>query len=254
VDGKHDVRQPPVAAGGQEAAGSAARPRSRRLRRHWMAEWLRSILVAFGLFLIIRTFLVEAFRIPTGSMEDTLLVGDFLLVNKAIYGGRIPLTDVRMPAFVEPRVGDMAVFVPPHVPGQNYVKRIVAAPGDTVSMRAKTLYLNGVAVREPFVRHREPEDAYAPVMAWQCAYHPERPTNCRPTRDNWGPLIVPADRYMVLGDNRDDSEDSRYWGFVPRQAIKGTPLFVYYSFDPAAPGPVPWFTDIRWERIGRAVH
>jgi signal peptidase I len=221
-----------------------------------MVDWLRSILVAFGLFLVIRAFLVEAFRIPTGSMEDTLLVGDFLLVNKAIYGGRIPLTDVRLPAFSEPRVGQMAVFVPPHVPGQNYVKRIVAAGGDTVAMRHKTLYLNGAPVDEPYVRHTHPDDVYTPGMTWQCAHAPDPPGNadCRPTRDNWGPLVVPAGSFMMLGDNRDDSEDSRYWGLIQRQAIKGTPLFVYFSFDPAAPDPLPWLTEIRWQRIGRTVH
>lgn len=221
-----------------------------------MVEWLRSILVAFGLFLVIRTFLVEAFRIPTGSMEDTLLVGDFLLVNKAIYGGRIPLTDARVPAYSEPDVGHVAVFIPPHVPGQNYVKRIVAAGGDTVSMRAKMLYLNGQPVDEPYVRHTRPDDVYAADMTWQCAHRPEsaRGRDCRPTRDNWGPLIVPAGSFLMLGDNRDDSEDSRFWGFIHRDAIKGTPLFVYYSFDPATPDPLPWLTGIRWSRIGHTVH
>jgi len=221
----------------------------------WAWEWSKSIVIAFGLFLLIRSFLVEAFRIPTGSMENTLLVGDFLLVNKAIYGTRLPLTDVRLPGFAAPRRGDVLVFVPPHDPGKNYVKRLVGVAGDTLSMRDKVLFLNGRAVHEPYARHSDPNDLHAPQMIWQCAHRPvSAGGRCWPARDNWGPVVVPADHYMVLGDNRDDSEDSRYWGFVERDAIRGRPLLVYYSFDPRIAEPLPWLTGIRWARMGEAVH
>jgi signal peptidase I len=222
----------------------------------WAWEWIKSFLIAFALFLIIRTFLVEAFRIPTGSMEDTLLAGDFLLVNKAVFGASVPGLRSRLPAFTEPARGDIVVFVPPHEADKNYVKRLVGMPGDTLEMHNKTLYLNGRPLDEPFTRHTDPQDIYASGMFWQCNHAPAGAIGetCRPTRDNWGPLIVPAQRYFVLGDNRDDSEDSRYWGFVERDAVKGTPLFVYYSFDPSAARSMPWLTSIRCSHIGRRVH
>jgi signal peptidase I len=223
--------------------------------RRWAWEWINSLLIALGLFLLIRTFLVEAFRIPTGSMEDTLLVGDFLLVDKTAFGARVPGTGRRLPGYSEPDRGQVVVFVPPHEPDRNYVKRLVGRPGDTLHMRNKALYLNGRAQAEPFVRHSDDNDIYAASMFWQCEhasvneYEP-----CRPTRDNWGPLVVPNGRYFMLGDNRDDSEDSRYWGFVEQVAIKGRPLFIYYSFDTRAPRAAPWLTGIRWHRLGRTIH
>jgi signal peptidase I len=222
----------------------------------WLWEWTKSLLVAFGLFLIIRTFLVEAFRIPTGSMEDTLLVGDFLLVNKAVFGAQIPGTKLRIPAIAQPKRGDVAVFVPPHEPDKNYVKRLIAGPGDTVEMREKALYVNGRPVPESYARYSDPADVYSQSMYWQCEHviTDESGNGCQPSRDSWGPLLVPPDRYMMLGDNRDDSEDSRYWGFVDRSAIKGKPLFIYFSFAPNPLRSMPWLTNIRWGRIGRTVH
>ena len=222
----------------------------------WAWEWIKSFLIALGLFLIIRTFLVEAFRIPTGSMENTLLVGDFLLVNKAVYGARVPFARVRTPALASPTRGDIVVFIPPHDTGKNYVKRLIGTPGDTLEMRDKILYLNGAPQAEPYVRHSDPADVYAPGMFWQCEHAPTVMPHdaCRPTRDNWGPLIVPADRYFMMGDNRDDSEDSRYWGFVEHDAVRGRPLFIYYSFDPMSGRAAPWLSSIRWDRIGDRVH
>jgi signal peptidase I len=222
----------------------------------WAWEWTKSFIIAFGLFLIIRTFLVEAFRIPTGSMESTLLVGDFLLVNKAVYGARVPFARARTPAVAEPLRGDIVVFVPPHEPGRNYVKRLIGVPGDTLEMRSKVLYRNGQPQVERYVHTTDPADAYVSGMFWQCEYAPaEMPGDaCRPTRDNWGPIVVPEARYFMMGDNRDDSEDSRYWGFVERAAIRGRPLFVYYSFNPASGRAVPWLSSIRWSRFGNGVH
>lgn len=216
-------------------------------------DWTRSLAVAFLLFLLIRAFVVEAFKIPTSSMENTLLVGDFLLVNKAVYGAEIPGTTISLPAFTEPGRGDVIVFNPPHDPVKNYVKRLVGMPGDTLEMRGKQLYLNGVAVDEPYARYVDREgDAVHPGMAWQESHlvASNRRRGYRPSRDSWGPIEVPEDRFFVLGDNRDNSEDSRYWGFVDRAAIRGRPWFVYYSFDPARVRGLPWVQDIRWDRIG----
>jgi signal peptidase I len=207
------------------------------------------------LFLIIRTFVVEAFRIPTGSMEQTLLVGDFLLVNKAVYGAQVPGTGRRLPGFDEPRRGDVIVFLPPHEPDKNYVKRLVGLPGDTLMMRDKILYVNGEPQEEPYAQYTDSRDMAVPHMAWQRDYVIGiDPMRYRPTRDNWGPIVVPENRYFVLGDNRDDSEDSRYWGFVGDEAVKGQPLFIYYSFDPRTLRPFPWITEIRWGRIGSTIH
>jgi signal peptidase I len=222
----------------------------------WLWEWTKSLLIAFALFILIRTFLVEAFRIPTGSMENTLLVGDFLLVNKAVYGAQVPGTKSRLPAFDQPQRNDVIVFTPPHEPSKNYVKRLVGLPGDTLAMRDKVLYLNGQPVVEEYSQHADPLDVYSPDMNWQRQFllTSQDPGNYRPTRDTWGPIVVPEHSYFVLGDNRDDSEDSRYWGFVDAGAVKGQPLFIYYSFNPRTMRRLPWFTEIRWGRIGGTIH
>jgi signal peptidase I len=233
------------------------KPRGPMSTARWVWEWTKSILVAFSLFVLIRTFLVEAFRIPTGSMENTLLVGDFLLVNKAVYGAEIPGTHLRLPAFDQPHRGDIVVFVPPHEPDKNYVKRLVGLPGDELEMRHKVLIRNGKPLFEPYVIFTdENNDLYVPGMMCQTKYLAPgvNRRTYRPTRDNWGPLIVPPDKYFFLGDNRDDSEDSRYWCMADRSSVRGQPLFIYYSFDPSMPQPIPWLTDIRWTRIGSSIH
>ena len=242
-----------------KANGGGARrtpPRAEAARTLW--DWTRSILIAFVLFLAVRTFLVEAFKIPTSSMEGTLLVGDFLLVNKMVYGAEVPGTSVRIPAVDEPSHGDVIVFNPPHEPRKNYVKRVVGLPGDTLRMRQKVLYRNGVAVDEPYAVHmdRAGSDARHPSMRWQLDHLTDVRVYRRysPTRDNWGPLVVPDHKLFVLGDNRDNSEDSRYWGFVDRDAVKGRPWMVYYSFDPGAPDRAPWLNSVRWDRIGGLIH
>lgn len=224
----------------------------------WAWEWIKSIGIALLLFLVIRTFLVEAFRIPTGSMEKTLLVGDFLLVNKAVYGAQLPGTGKRLPSFREPERGDVVVFIPPHDPGKNYVKRLIGLPGDTLEMHDQVLYINGVPQEEPYVQHtdRGGIDMALQGMLWQRNFlaASTRGDQYRPSRDNWGPIIVPDQKFFMLGDNRDDSEDSRYWGFVDRANIKGRPLFIYYSFDGSNMKLFPWITQIRWARIGDMIH
>lgn len=227
-------------------------PRKGRVRRA-VRDAVRSILLTLIVFFVLRALVVEAFKIPTSSMEGTLLAGDFLLVNKAVYGADIPGTRLSLPSMSEPLRGEVIVFHPPHEPDKHYVKRVVGVPGDTLEMKAKQLYLNGESLHEPYVRHLDLSgDAVHPGMAWQSRFHEDgpRPRRYRPSRDKWGPLVVPEARYFVLGDNRDNSEDSRYWGFVDREDIKGRPWIVYYSSNLAAASGFPFLMDIRWDRIG----
>jgi signal peptidase I len=222
---------------------------------HIATDWLKSLIIALGIFLVVRTFVVEAFKIPTSSMENTLLVGDFLLVNKAVFGGHVPGTDLALHAFGEPRRGDVVVFHPPHEPERNYVKRVVGLPHDTLEMRDKGLYVNGDLADEPYARYVDQRgDTEHPAMEWQ-SHHliAAPPRDYHPTRDNWGPLVVPDDEYFMLGDNRDNSEDSRYWGFVPRDQIRGKPWLVYFSSAPAGASRLPWYRRVRWGRLGTLV-
>ncbi len=234
-----------------EPAGPAA-PRKSLRRSTW--EWIKSLAVALVIWFVLRSLVVEAFRIPSSSMEKTLLVGDFLFVNKALYGAEIPLTHLRLPAFRNPRRDDIVVFDSQTERGVKVVKRLLGMPGDTLQMKRAVLYRNGVAQREPYVEHTDSlEDPSDPGMrTWQLP-HLLRSVNratYQPTRDNWGPLVVSPDSFFVMGDNRDNSFDSRYWGFVPRGVVRGRPLFIYYSYDHDSWKALPFFTAIRWSRIG----
>jgi len=228
----------------------------------WVWEWVKILATALVVFVFLRSFVVEAFQIPTSSMENTLLVGDFLLVSKAAYGAEVPGTRWDLPALARPENGDVVVFRPPGASGQppdtRYVKRVVGVPGDTVEMRRGILYRNGRRVREPYAKHvRSWNDPFHPRFLWQRAYLVGRAAeraSYRPTRDNWGPIAVPTDSFYVMGDNRDNSEDSRYWGFVPRDDITGKPLFVYYSFDREARASLSWLTEVRWRRFLEPIH
>lgn len=219
---------------------------------------MRVLGMALVLFLLIRTFLIEAFQIPSASMERTLLAGDFLFVNKAVYGAQIPGTHARLPAFETPRRGDVIVFEYPKNRALNYVKRVIGLPGDTVEMAAGQVWVNGDVLLEPYVQRLDPQrDLSDPQFGWQRPHLATRSEDLRrryrPTRDTWGPLIVPGAKYFVLGDNRDNSSDSRYWGFVDAEAVKGRPLVVYFSYDRQAPDRLPWLTDIRWHRLGSVI-
>ncbi|HXM39389.1 MAG TPA: signal peptidase I [Gemmatimonadales bacterium] len=230
----------------------------RSVLARWFDSWMRSLGMALVLFLIIRTFLLEAFQIPSGSMERTLLAGDFLFVNKAVYGAQIPGTNARLPGFETPRRGDVIVFAYPKDPTLSYVKRVIGAPGDLVEMRLGQVYVNSRAIAEPYVQRVDPlHDGFDPEFSWQREFLVQRSVELRrryrPTRDTWGPLRVPARKYFVLGDNRDNSADSRYWGFVDASAVKGRPLVVYFSYDRGARDPLPWLTDIRWSRLGSLI-
>jgi signal peptidase I len=242
---------------GRDAGGGEAvdRNRDKSFARATL-EWARALVVATSAFLLFRSMGIEAYKIPTSSMENTLMVGDFLLVNKAVYGPEIPGTHILLPGFAEPKRGEVIVFHPPHEPEKNYVKRIVGVPGDTVEMRDKVLRVNGRAIDEPYARQIDPHgDAVHPAMTWQKGYLIASPSKrgYHPSRDTWGPIAVPKGHYFVLGDNRDNSEDSRYWGFVDRDQIRGRPWMVYYSYDHETRGSTPWLTGVRWNRIGTLI-
>ena len=217
-----------------------------------IVEWTKSLLIAAVLFLLIRTFLLQTFVITSGSMEDALLVGDFLLANRAAIGARIPGTRAHIPGYSAVRRGDVIVFDPPHEPDLKLVKRLIGMPGDTLEMREGELLMNGDAQDEPYVKHQDPEgDLPHPWMAWQAQYlvdSVDRPTY-RPTRDNWGPLVIPEDRYFMLGDNRDTSLDSRYWGLLEGWRLEGRASFIYFSYNKGSLRPFPWIREVRGSRV-----
>ena len=245
-----------------------ARPVSHQspLRNLW--ENFKSIVGALAIFLVLRAFLVEAYRIPSGSMIPTLLVGDWLFVNKAIYGAHVPFSRASLPAYREPRRGDVVVFVSPfqadedslgHDPTPTLVKRLVGTPGDTLYMRNAILYVNGIAQRQGFGTtpsvNPELANSVDPLFSWQKKVGLKASrfgaAPAQPTHDNWGPFVVPPSRLFMMGDSRYNSKDSRYWGFVPRENVRGKPLFVYYSYNADdSDRPLPMLTDIRWSRIG----
>jgi signal peptidase I len=215
-------------------------------------EWTKSLVIAFVIWFFLRALLVQAFRIPSPSMENTLLIGDFLFVNKALYGAEIPIVRKRLPAIREPVRGDVVVFDSPEEPGISVVKRIIGMPGDTLSMEDNYIYVDGKRLDEPYANRLDPTvDPEDPRMrAWQNRYYVgENSGSYRPSLKNWGPVLVPADSFFVMGDNRDNSYDSRYWGFLGRDRIDGRPLFIYYSFDKRGALPLPFLTAIRWSRI-----
>ncbi len=213
-------------------------------------EWTKSIAAALVIWFFLRALLVEAFRIPSGSMENTLLIGDFLFVNKALYGAEVPVVHARLPAFREPQRGDVVIFDSVEELGVNVVKRIIGTPGDTIRMEDNVVYINGRPLDEPYVVRNGTDREDPRMRAWQVHHLVGRDARTyRPTLHNWGPLLVPADSFLVMGDNRDDSYDSRYWGFLGRDRIRGRPLFIYYSYDKNGLLPLPFFTAVRWDRI-----
>jgi signal peptidase I len=227
----------------------------RTLRTLW--EWTRSIGGALLIFLLLRTFLIEGYHIPSGSMERTLLVGDWLFVNKALYGAEVPLLHRRLPPVREPRRGDVVVFDSKDDPEQKIVKRLVGLPGDTLAMRASHLIRNGVVVEEPYAVHTDTTETAEPwrdvMRGWQLPYLAADTADYHPDLQNWGPIVVPPDSLFVLGDNRENSLDSRFWGFLPRANLRGSPMFVYYSYDATSLDAMPWLRDVRWARVGAVV-
>jgi signal peptidase I len=244
------------------ARSAARRAREQEKRPNEAVEWIKSLAIAVVLFLVIRTFLVQAYTIPSGSMEDTLLVGDYLMANNAIYGAAIPATNLRTPAFREPRRGDIVVFRPDYnQPVIDVVKRVVGTPGDTIQMIDRVVHLNGRELSEPYVEQTYLPDEPMPRFGlggydWHLQAMPAGVDReaYQPTRDSWGPLVVPPAHFLLLGDNRDQSLDSRYMGFIPREVVRGRAMFIYYSIDPAGDRPFPRFlTSARWGRIGNVI-
>ncbi len=221
----------------------------------WLWEWTKSILVALVVWFLLRSFLVEAFRIPSGSMENTLLIGDFLFVNKALYGAEVPIVGTRLPAVREPRRNDILVFDSVEEPGLKVVKRLIGMPGDTLAMEGGALYRNGVKVDEPYVVHTDQgrsEDAMQrlKMREWQLPHLIEREGAAyKPDLQEWGPIVVPPDSFFMMGDNRDSSYDGRYWGFLPRTNVRGRPLLVYFSYDANSWRSLPFLTAVRWARL-----
>jgi signal peptidase I len=236
------------------------------MRRYW--ETFKSLAGTIAIFLILRTFLIEAYRIPSGSMIPTLLVGDWLFVNKLVYGPHVPFTHINLPGYSEPHRGDIVVFESPYQadeaaigddPTPTLVKRLIGMPGDTLYGRDGIVYINGLAQRQGYTSpDQEKGDPHAEseLFDWQKKVGL---TNSRfgaapaqPQLDFWGPFVVPAGHFFMMGDNRYNSKDSRYWGFVPRANVRGRPLFVYYSYVPSSESDraVSFITDIRWARIG----
>ena len=232
-----------------------------RAFRARLKGWDSSIAVALIIWIVLRSYLVEAFRIPSASMENTLLVGDFLFVNKAIYGGEleIPFTGIRflrLPGYAEPHRDGIVVFrsVEDSTPNLNIVKRVIGESGDTLRMAHDTVYRNGRRLDEPYALHladgamRDPDFRLAQIRTWQLPYYIGRAgARYQPTTHDWGPIVVPPGHYFVMGDNRDESYDSRFWGFLPRSHIVGKPLIIYLSV--AADPP-----RIRWNRMLRPPH
>ena len=235
-----------------------------------MWDNVKSIGGAIVIFLVIRTFFVEAFRIPSGSMIPTLLIGDWLFVNKLVYGPHIPFTDINLPGYADPKRGEVVVFVSPPQRDEaamgndstpTLVKRLVGMPGDTLYMRDGLLHVNGMAQRQGYAAANNPvgnPNEISPLFDWQ---HQIALKNTRfgsaptqPTHDHWGPLLIPAGHFFMMGDNRYNSKDSRYWGVVPRENVRGRPMFVYYSWNADdSDRPLPFITDIRWSRIGTRI-
>jgi len=218
-------------------------------------EWLRSLGVALLLFFVLRTFIVQTFVITSGSMEDTLLVGDMLLVNRAAMGSQVPLVGWRIPGYAEPQWGDILVFDPPHEETLMLIKRLIGLPGDTLEMRDRVLFRNGDRVDEPYLKHDAIDDESHPWMTWQHEHllpGADRSTYA-PTRDNWGPLLIPEGHYFMLGDNRERSLDSRYWGLLERWRLEGRAVFTYFSYNRDSYRPFPAIREVRWGRIGRGI-
>lgn len=194
-------------------------------------EYAEALAVAFILALFIRTFIVQAFKIPSGSMLPTLQIGDHILVNKLSYGVRLPFLGKRVVGFTDPRRGDIIVFVYPVDPEKDFIKRVIGEPGDTIEIRHKQIYVNGTKIDDPWGSFLD---------------GPGEASRLTP-RDNYGPVTVPPDNVFVMGDNRDRSYDSRFWNFVPIDDIRGKAFLIYWSWD----GKDRW---VRWERLGDLIH
>jgi signal peptidase I len=224
-------------------------------KKSTIREYFESIVIAVILALFIRTFVVQAFKIPTGSMEENLLIGDHLLVNKFVFGPSLSDVERALLPIGTIQRRDVIVFKYPEEPDRDFIKRVIGLPGETVELRAKKVYINGVALDEPYAHYLQPGPT-SPDLQEVTSFD---------VRDRYGPITVPADQYFVMGDNRDNSQDSRYWGFLPRGYVKGKALLIYWSYDAdgqdyqaeGAVGTIKnllsvfthFFTRTRWDRM-----
>jgi signal peptidase I len=200
-------------------------------KKSTLREYAESIIIALVLALVIRTFVIQAFKIPSGSMEPTLEIGDHLLVNKFIYGIKIPFTSINLFPWKSPQRGDVIVFIYPLDPGKDFIKRVVGVGGDTVSIVNKKLYINGVEAPDPHAVYRENSVLLGELQKL----------------DNFGPVTVPKESLFVLGDNRDHSFDSRFWGFVPLKDVLGKAFTIYWSWNSQR-------SLVRWNRLGHLIY
>jgi signal peptidase I len=200
-------------------------------RKSVTREYVEAILIALLLALFIRTFVVQAFKIPSGSMQNTLLIGDHILVNKFIYGVKNPFNDNTLIPLKQPARRDIVVFKYPVNPTQDYIKRVIGVQGDTIEIKNKKVYVNGEPQEEPYAMFLDNNILPANVQV----------------RDNMGPITVPENSLFVMGDNRDNSYDSRFWKFVNLKSVKGKAFILYWSWDKE-------HFAVRWNRIGNLVH
>lgn len=231
-----------------------------RPKKSLLREYGEALVIAFILALIIKFFLIQAFSIPSGSMENTLLIGDYLLVNKLSYGIRNPLDNKVLIPLGKPQRGDIVVFIYPKDPTKDYIKRVIGLPGDKVQIINKKVYINDKLFETPQAHFADNFIIPTPSSPIESA------------RDNFGPVMVPANSYFVMGDNRDRSYDSRFWGFVPMDNLKGKAMIIYFSWEgphgdsflEALAGGMKglvanhsWDTHqfrIRWNRLGKLLH
>jgi signal peptidase I len=200
-------------------------------KKKFIKEYLEPIVIAVLIALFIRAFVVQAFKIPSGSMEPTLLVGDHIFVNKFIYGVKIPFMEKKVFQFKKPKRGDIIVFIYPKDRSKDFIKRVIGTEGEKVEIHRNKIYINDKLINDPWGHFDEKKDSI--IM------------------EKYGPEIVPQNSLFVLGDNRDNSQDSRFWGFVNINAVKGNAFIIYFSLD--------WFAQnildkIRWVRLGKLIH
>jgi signal peptidase I len=240
----------------QRRVAPAAPPPAAPPRKSVVREYFESIVIAVILALFIRTFIVQTFKIPTGSMENNLLIGDHLLVDKFVFAPTATGLERQLLPVRPIRRGDVVVFKFPENPERDFIKRVIGLPGETLEMREKRIYIDGKPLDEPYVHFLEPPRTVSG----------QQEVTSYDLRERYGPVKVPQGHCFMMGDNRDNSEDSRYWGFLPLGHIKGRALMVYWSYDPE-PGDeldaegflararqlasvaVHFFTRTRWSRM-----
>lgn len=199
-----------------------------------LRENIEALVIAVILALFIRAFVVQAFKIPSGSMQNTLLIGDYILVNKFIYGVKIPFTNYTVIPVKNPQRGDIVVFKFPKDPSKDFIKRVIAVGGDTIMIRDKRVYVNGEQQKEDYAVYTDNR-----ILPSNGVYGT--------TRDNLAPVKVPEGKLFVMGDNRDESNDSRFWQFADVSAVKGKAFIIYWSWNRKN-------FDVRWKRLGTLIH